>query len=93
MWMLDYRSRILNCAVLEVPLALWMRPRMKILMNQHNYGEIGSYSDRHVKEVYLELRRIQNTLYWSLDDFFVYEFRGKSLEQIICEYIGLNPDI
>jgi hypothetical protein len=28
-------------------------------------------------------------LYFSLDDYFVYGFRGKELEQIICEDMGL----
>ena len=59
------------------------------MMNNYNYREVASFSDRREPKVYFELRRIQNVLYFSLDDYFVYEFRGKSLEQIICEDMGL----
>jgi|JI10StandDraft_1071094.scaffolds.fasta_scaffold2876741_1 hypothetical protein len=61
------------------------------MMNEFNYSEIQSYTDRHEPKVYFELRRIQNALYWSLDDHFVYNFKQKSLDQIVCEDMGLYP--
>lgn len=58
-------------------------------MGEYNYYEMGSYSDRKERNIYFELRRIQNVVYWSMDDLYVYGFKEKSLKQIIAEDMGL----
>jgi len=89
MWMLDHRTRILNCKWNEIPSALWFRWQLKRLIYSHNYSEVDSYTDRTQKDIYFELKRIQKVIYWSFDDYFVYNFREKLLPQIISEDMGL----
>lgn len=41
----------------------------------------------------MELRRIRKIIFWALDDYFVYGYKEKSLEQIVAEDMGLALEI
>jgi hypothetical protein len=92
MWMLDYRARLPNCRWSEMQYSIITRWMLKWFLNTHTLKEVNSYTDRFDIEVYHELKRMQNVIYWSLDDYFVYNFKEKSLKQILCEDLGLHAN-
>ena len=88
-WMLKNRAYPSNCSLREMPLAFVMRLRLRWDVDRHNRNEVNSYTDKMEKGVYHELCRIKNVTDFALDDYFVYGFREKPLEQILAEDVGL----
>lgn len=54
-----------------------------------NYAQMEAFSDRKDREVYYELKRMSNVIFFALDDYFRFGFTEKPLGQIICEDMGL----
>ena len=65
---------------------------MKKVLEQYTRDFVYEFSEAFDRDVYEELTRIQGIIFWSLDDFYLYGFHEKPIEQIILEDMGLTDE-
>jgi len=73
--MLDYRLRVGQVSWSEMTYTWIIRIYLGYLVKRHNEKAVFEYVDRFNNEIYFEHRRMQRTLFWSLDDYFEYDFK------------------
>ena len=52
-------------------------------MEDYTKDHVYDYQEHFDRSVYEELKRIQGVMFWYLDDYFLYDFKKKPIEQII----------
>jgi hypothetical protein len=87
--MLSFRGRAMRNHWRELPGSLLLRGEVRMEMEEFNYAQIESFTDRRDREIYYELKRVSNVVHFALDDHFHYAFKQKPLAQIVCEDMGL----
>lgn len=67
-----------------------MKKSIKKLFNQYIKDFVYTFNDYFDSDVYYELLRMQRTIFYALDDYFVYNFKKKTIIDIISEDILLG---
>ena len=62
------------------------------LLEQYTRDQVYEYDETFDREIYEELKRRQEVIFWALDQYFVFGRKEKGLGQIIEEDFGLWPD-
>lgn len=69
-----------------------MKRKILRLLEEYTRNQVYEYDEIFDRQIYEELKRRQEVIFWSLDEFFVFSLKDKTLGQIIEQDLGLWPD-